>query len=48
MLPLEADHFAQPSRRAGFVEFEKSFMQIAGIITGQSRVPSSGPGLICE
>jgi len=25
------------------VEFEKSFMQIAGTITGQSRVPSSGP-----
>ena len=27
---------------------KNAFMQIAGTITGQSRVPSTGPGLICE
>jgi hypothetical protein len=48
MLSLEADHF--PSLRDGLHlwSLKNAFMQIAGTITGQSRVRSSDLGLICE
>ena len=48
MLSLEADHF--PSLRDGLHlwSLKNAFMQIAGTITGQSRVRSSDLGLIRE
>ena len=48
MLSLEADHF--PSLRDGLHLWssKNAFMQIAGTITGQSRVRSSDLGLISE
>jgi hypothetical protein len=48
MLSLEADHFPSLCDGLHLWSSKNPFMQIAGTITGQSRVRSSDLGLIRE